>query len=47
MANAYTIFLETGGIVGNVNIFTGLLSIPKMKSITNGTNCGIKAGLQK
>ena len=34
--------LETGGIVGNVNIFTGLLSVEKMQSITNGTDCGSK-----
>ena len=27
-------------MVGNVNIFTGLLSLEKMQSITNGTDCG-------
>ena len=32
---------EAGGIVGNVNILTGLLSVDKIKSITNGTDCGL------
>ena len=38
----YYFIIESGGIVGNVNIFSGLLSLDKMKAITNGTDCGMK-----
>ena len=33
--------LGLGGIVGNINIFSGLLTEQKMKSITNGSDCGL------
>ena len=28
-------------MVGNINIFSGLLTLQKMKSITNGSDCGL------
>ena len=33
--------LGLGGVVGNINIFSGLLTEEKMKSITNGSDCGL------
>merc|ERR1712228_733362 len=32
---------ENRGIVGNLNIFRGLLSVEKMISITSGKDCGL------
>ena len=38
----YYFLLGSGGILGNLNIFRGFLTVDKMKSITNGSLCGSK-----